>query len=507
MSDRDDSREHDEPRESTGRSGLSRRAFLATAGGAGAAVAAATVAGSATAASASTGTKVRTVSQQVDVAIVGAGLSGLIAARQLVRAHRSVVVLEARNRTGGRIHSAPIGKNKIIEIGAEFVSPDHHRMLALLKDLKIQLFPTFDQGATVLNLGGRVTRPAGVEGLPVPPDAVAEVLDKVGQIDAMADQVPLDAPQQAPEAAAWDSQTLSSWLDQNVVTAGARLLLTKVVSFPLGCEPDDASLLHYMFLVHSHGGVVKLGSIKGGAQDSRVVGGTQVIIDRLAAQLNGRIALNSAVRKIDQTGKRVRLSTDLGTYEAQRVIVAIPPTLAGRIAYAPVLPPLRDQLTQRTPMGYATKAQAIYPTPFWRSDGLSGASLNDVGPASLTFDNSPEDGTPGVLLGFLFSNDARRWGSRPAAERRGAILDQFARLFGPQAKNPTQYLEQDWAAEEWTRGGTSMFMPTGMWTEYGPQLRAPVGRIHWAGTETGTDSTGAMESAIEAGQRAASEVV
>jgi monoamine oxidase len=192
---------------------------------------------------------------------------------------------------------------------------------------------------------------------------------------------------------------------------------------------------------------------------------------------------------------------------AARAIVAIPPTIAGRIEYDPPLPARRDQLTQRMPQGAVIKTMAVYERPFWREDGLSGQATSDVGPARVTFDNSPPDGTPGVLLGFLEGRLARDWGERPAEARREAVLAGHVRLFGRSAARPVRYIERIWADEEWTRGCYGCLMTTGGWTEYGSALRAPVGCLHWAGAETATIWAGYMDGAVQSGERAAAEAL
>jgi monoamine oxidase len=186
--------------------------------------------------------------------------------------------------------------------------------------------------------------------------------------------------------------------------------------------------------------------------------------------------------------------------------VAIAPTLAGRIDYAPALPALRDQLTQRVPQGSVIKVEAVYPEPFWRAQGLSGSSYSDGSPIQFTYDNSPPGGRPGVLLGFVAGSEARRLGTLSPAARRRAVLTSFVGLFGPAATHPRSLIEHDWSAEEYTRGCYAGFLPPGVWSDYGSALRAPVGHIHWAGTETAEVFTGYMDGAVRSGERAAVEV-
>jgi monoamine oxidase len=191
---------------------------------------------------------------------------------------------------------------------------------------------------------------------------------------------------------------------------------------------------------------------------------------------------------------------------AQAAVIAIPPVLAGRIHYTPALPALRDQLTQRTPMGAVIKCHAVYDEPFWRRDGLTGQAGSDTGPAKVIFDNSPPDGTPGVLLAFLEGAEARELGAWPAEQRRAAVLATLSRLFGPRAATPAAFHEQAWAAEEWTRGCYGAFMPPGAWTAFGRALRPPIGPLHWAGAEYAARWCGYMDGAVRSGEAAAAAV-
>jgi len=204
----------------------------------------------------------------------------------------------------------------------------------------------------------------------------------------------------------------------------------------------------------------------------------------------------------------VRVEADGGTtVSARRAIAAISPTLCGRIAYDPPLPGQRDQLTQRMPQGAVVKCMAVYDEPFWRAAGLSGQATSERGPVKLTFDNSPPDGRPGVLLGFLEGRQARRLGAVGADERRRAVVECFARYFGPRAAEPERYIERSWAEEEWSRGCYGGYFGPGGWTEYGSALREPVGRVHWAGTETAIEWMGYMDGAVRSGERAARDVL
>ena len=456
---------------------------------------------------------------EADVAIVGAGLAGLVAARRLVAAGTQPLVLEARERVGGRLLNHEIGDGKIVEVGGQWIGPTQDRIAALAVELGVDTFPTYDEGREVLEMGGKRTtysdfdrvRPELLRDLSraISPLALIDFEQARARLDRMARRVPLEAPWEAPKARLWDGQTFATWVHRNTRTADARSLFELVTEAVWAAEPADVSLLHVLFYARSGSGFNSLIGTDGGAQQDRFEGGSQRLALLMAQELGeDRVRLGEPVRRIEHGGDGITVHADGGTtVRARRAIVAVPPTIAGRIAYDPPLPALRDQLTQRMPQGSVIKTMAIYDVPFWRREGLSGQGTSDIGPARVTFDNSPPDGSPGVLLGFLEGRFAREWAQRAAAERREAILAGHARLFGPRAAEPVDFVERVWAEEEWTRGCYGCLMTTGGWTEYGRALREPIGRLHWAGAETATVWNGYMDGAVGSGERVAEEIL
>jgi len=445
--------------------------------------------------------------READVAIVGAGLAGLAAARRARAAGAGVVVLEARDRVGGRLLNEPLGDgDKVVEVGGQWVGPTQHRMLALAREVGVETFPTYDEGENVIEWEGRLLRYRGA--IPrISAGVLLDVAQAQRRLDRLARTVPLEAPWEAPGARALDGQTAATWLRRNVVSARARTLFEIGIEAVWAQEPADLSLLHVLFYAHSAGGFDALFDTAGGAQESRFVGGSQRVALQAAEPLKDDIALQAPVRRIEHGDKGVVVHAEGVTARARRAIVALPPALAARIAYDPPLPGYRDQLTQRMAQGTVTKCMAVYDEPFWRAQGLTGQATSVRGPVRLTFDNSPPDGSPGVLLGFLEGRFARELGRLGADARREAVVGTFARLFGPRAARPERYLERQWAEEEWTRGCYGCAMPTGAWTGFGPALRAPVGPIGWAGAETATVWSGYMDGAVQSGERAAAEAL
>jgi monoamine oxidase len=439
--------------------------------------------------------------------VVGAGLAGLAAARELSARGASVVVVEARDRVGGRVLNHDIGGGKVVEVGGQWIGPTQERLAALAAELGVETFPTHGHGHNLIEYRGSLRRYTG--SIPrINPVVLLDVERAQRRLNRLARSVPLNAPWEAPNAARLDGQTAATWMRRNLATRPGRMLLELGMEAVWGAQPQDMSLLHVLFYIHSAGGLELLFDTEGGAQQDRFVGGSQLVPIRMAEALGQeRLLLGAPVRRIEHSGDGATVHADGNVVRGRRAIVAVAPALAARIAYDPPLPGYRDQLTQRMPLGTVAKCMAIYDEPFWRGEGLSGQATSDRGPVRLTFDNSPSDGSPGVLLGFLEGQRARELGRLPEHERRTAVIDCFTRLFGPRAAMPDAYVERLWAEEEWTRGCYGCHMPTGAWTGYGSALHPPVGTLHWAGAEYAHVWNGYMDGAVRSGEATAAEVL
>jgi monoamine oxidase len=325
----------------------------------------------------------------------------------------------------------------------------------------------------------------------------------------MAKQVPLEDPWNAKNAQQWDAASIGTWLDakQNVATREAHDLLGSVIRGLWTSDPSEVSLLHALYLIRSADGLNRLLAVEGGYQQDRVSGGAMTMADRIADDIGESLVIETPAREIAQNATGVTVWGEGIELRTQRVIVAIPPTLAGHLHYEPMLPSARTMLTQRMPAGSITKISVVYDLPFWRADGLCGQSVAADSLIETTLDASPESGMPGVIAAFAFGPRAGTLAAFDADERRRYVLAALTERFGRRAADPLFYEEQDWAADRWSGGCFLAHMPPGVLTQFGRALRAPVGRIHWAGTETATVSHGTIDGAIRSGARAAAEVL
>ena len=457
------------------------------------------------------------VVRRADVIVVGAGFAGLTAAREIVKAGKSVIVVEARDRVGGRVwnHELPGGEQS--ERGGTFAGPTQGRVLELAQQVGVGIFDTFAQGNNVSIIQGQRseysdTGPTGTA--PNDPLIIAELAAVVTELNEMSKEVPVDAPWDSARAAEWDGQTLQTWINENTKSDRFRSLLPVATRPIFGAEARELSLLFVLFYIAASGDERNVGTFdrnfntRNGAQMWRFAGGSQTIALKVADELGSkRLQLNAPVRRIEQTGAGVTVRTDKLVFAGQRVIVAVPPALAARIDYSPALPADRDQLMQRVGQGTLTKVAARYETPFWRAKGLNGTALSTDHLVNATFDDSPEDGSPGVLFGFVGGDNARIYARMSEAERRDRILGDFAAFFGDEAKNAVEFFDTQWPNELWSRGGPVGIHGPGTLLGLGPALRRPEGRIHWAGTETSTYWNGYMDGAVRSGERTAKEVL
>ncbi|CAN5682972.1 flavin monoamine oxidase family protein [soil metagenome] len=445
------------------------------------------------------------MTDRADVVVVGAGFAGLTAARELTRSGYDVVVLEGRDRVGGRSFTGAVA-GLPVDLGGTFVGPTQDAVIELAAELGCDTIPTYHDGKNLINWRGRVRSYAGT----VPNLSIGGLLN-IGrvrwQFGRIARRVPISEPWKASRAAELDAQSLGQWLESVHASSTSRDLLAIMARVTWGCEPDEVSMLHAARYVRAAGGLDRMLDVADGAQQDRFPGGTQQIALKMAEELGDRVRLNATADRIEQGTDGVTVGYQGGSVDGARVIIAIPPQHRAAITFTPGLPPEYRKLAECWPQGKLSKAYAVYDSPFWRTNGQSGEALSDTGPVFITFDVSPtspgNEPGPGVLLGFVDSREFDAW---PAELRRQRALAGFAALFGDAALRPIDYRDHSWGTESFAPGGPTAAVPPGSWTTVGPWLRRPIGPIHWAGTETADEWTGFLDGAVRSGRRAAGEV-
>jgi monoamine oxidase len=441
-----------------------------------------------------------------DALIIGAGYAGLTAAHKLKQAGKKILVLEARDRVGGRVYTRHFPDGTYIDLGAQWAGPTQEKLYQLARETGVSTFPTYEQGMSQLFFKGRLKQYKGlIPPLPIP--ALLSLNNALKKMNRLSASINPAMPWAHPKASDWDSITLGGWMQGQMKNDKARKLFQIAAEAIFAVNPAEISMLFALYYTRSGRDFDTLMNIKNGAQQDRFLGGADLPARKLAENLSGQLILNSPVRTINQETEKIEIRGDGFHYQSKKVIVAIPPTLAQKISYSPNLPANKMQLFQRIPMGSVWKCYAIYDKPFWRSKGLNGLVASDFGYTSLVFDNSPADGSKGILMGFVLADKARDFTLLNENQRRTSILNSFTTYFGPDASRPEIYTDQSWAEETWSGGCYTGIMGPHTLSTLGKYLREPSGHIHWAGTETAEEWNGYIEGAIRSGERAAAEVL
>ena len=443
---------------------------------------------------------------RTEIVVVGAGFAGLIAARALSRQGRKIVVLEARDRVGGRVKAGKIA-GRPIDFGGMWVGPSQTRLLDLIKEYNLHTVPQFETGMNIAEVGGRRLTASG-EAIGFDAQTQGEYERVIHDLTRLSNQVPLDAPWNMARAEEYDQMTADDWFLSQTKNSAILSFLRAFVRAVFTADPYQISLLYLLFYLRSGDNYDTLYGFENAAQAWTVKETMHHVAVKVAAELGDAIMLNAPVRSISQDAEGVLVSSDLGTWRGAYAIVAVPIPLSVRISYEPVLPPQRDILAQHMPMGSVIKYWIAYDKPFWRERGLNGMLQSDQPPSEfISGDFTPAEGHPGLLAGFMEAHNSMAWTGRSMEERKRMVVQRLISFLGPEAANPIDYEDQDWPADPWSRGCYGPSMAPGILTTVGKVIREPHGRIHWAGTETSAKWTGYIDGAIRSGERAAEEVL
>jgi monoamine oxidase len=440
--------------------------------------------------------------KKTEVIIVGAGFAGITAALKLAEEGIEVVVLEARDRVGGRVFSIENEQGIQVDLGAQWIGPSMKRMHRLIEQEGLTKVKTNHKGKSNYFLANKIRFGHG----DLPPLSPLYVVDRwqfVNKVTRRFRHIDPAAPWSCLNANYLDAENMESFIEKNGYTQLGKAYWRIFLKEALCMEPSEVSLLDVLWGWQTNGTMENTFA----AEKEWIKESAYSLIVKLANKLRERVILKSPVRSIQYNDHSVAVKTDKETWEAKRVIVAMPPVLAGRITYIPPMPPKREKLTQELKQGAIFKCVVGYDRPFWREEGYSGIGYYEHGPVKATLDSSPPDRHEGVLIALVSGNDAKRFSQITGEQRKQNVLSCLEKAFGRKAQNPLAYTDKDWSADEWSMGGYGAHFKPGMLTEYGPALYESIGAIHWAGSETAMEHRLFMEGAIQSGERAAAEVL
>lgn len=441
-----------------------------------------------------------------DCIIIGAGYAGLAAAKQLKAAGKNILVLEARERVGGRILTEYFEDGSYADLGGQWIGPGHDRMYALAKEYGVETFATHDSGKSTLLLNGKIKHYKGIIP-PLPLFALLSLDAAIRKINRMAKKINTAEPWKSPDAAAQDTISLQDWMNRQMGNATANKMFAVAAEAIFATDCSDISLLHALQYIKSNRDFEYLMNIRNGAQQHRFKGGAQIICNKIAEELKESMVYNCPVTAINQQADHVLVKGNTFEYQARHVIVAIPPAVAREIHFEQTLPEAQWQLMQQSFMGSVVKCYGIYEKPFWRAKGQNGLCAAPDEIVSVIFDNSPFDGSKGILMGFSLGNKAKQLMQLSETERKEQVIAAFTRMYGPEAVHPLRYIDKSFTEEPFTKGCYAGMFPVNSITQYPASLAAATGRIHWAGTETSREYNGYMEGAVRSGERAATEIL
>ncbi|QCE33440.1 FAD-dependent oxidoreductase [Acetobacteraceae bacterium] len=441
----------------------------------------------------------------VDTIIVGAGFAGLKAAETLKEKGQKILLLEAQDRVGGRCKAGKIAGN-VVDFGGQWIGAHHPLFREEAAKAGIELYPQYEEGKSLLSFKGKVKKFGLIP--PFNPFALCEIALFIYLWGRDLKQIPKNQPWKAKKAEKWDSISFESWVMSHLRTKGAREFARAVVNGLFCVEASEMSYLYFLECMRQGRGMKVMMAASGGAQQDKARGGAWSVAKAMADRLGNKIRFQQPVVKIMQDESGIQVTTKAGEiYGAKKLILAIPPVLAAKLIFEPKLPSQKQGLLRRMPMGNVIKVHVAYERPFWREKGLSGEAIGLGLHFATVYDQTPKDEEIGILVGVIEGKYAVKMSQMSQEERRQIVVKDLVHYFGEQAKNPIEYVDCDWAKEEWAEGGYAGCMATGVLSLYGEALGRKEGHIHFAGTETATEWTGYFEGALQSGLRAANEIL
>ncbi|MFD2203421.1 flavin monoamine oxidase family protein [Shivajiella indica] len=441
-----------------------------------------------------------------EVIIIGAGFSGISASKKLNQANIPFLVLEARDRLGGRVYTKKLSEDLYLDFGGQWIGPGQDRMYELCREFGLEYYETYDQGNNLLDFGKKVRK---FKGLIPKLDIVSLInLDLVlKKLERMAKSISLEEPWNHPKAMEYDRISLAEFISVNCKTISCKKIVSLALETVFASELNEISLLHALFYIKSGRDLNTLINIKDGAQLHRIVGGMQSLIEKMAAPFHDKIHFNRTVKKILQENEVIKVKGEDFELTCKKLIIAIPPPLVSKLEFEPMLSGKKRQIIDRISMGQVGKCFMVYKKPFWRENDFSGQAFADANsPFQSIFDCSPKDTKYGILMGFTIAKRAREYFTKSKEERKNIMKGKLIQYYGNEAAEPLLYEDFTMTDEAWSRGCYAGLYPTGAWTGFQNAYSKAEGNILWAGTEASPIWFGYIEGAVRAGESAAESV-
>ena len=433
------------------------------------------------------------------------------------------VVLEAKDRVGGRTLSVPLktaSGTDIFDLGGQWVSTSQVDVLDLLRELDLETYNQYITGKKFMQLGGhKISSYISA----IPSLSVLALLDLnslLKKLEKMAKMADINEPyKRCPHAEKWDSLTVEEFINQNAWTKGAKDSIVSATRCMMGVELSQISLLYYLSYTNAAGSFKKM--VEAGedcGQGLKIKGGAQQISTRLAEKLGkGAVKLGHPVTSIEQTKDFVTVKTLNGAvFKCKSVIIATPPNMTCKMNFQPSLPAPKIEIMKRMPISLLNKVIITYDKAFWREAGQSGEIVTiggktdmegcDEGPLSIVYDATTSKGNA-ALVGFIGGKQAVQWQQQSSEDRQSAVLKSLSEFFGEDVWKYKDYREKDWGLEPYIEGSPICSAAPGSMPYFASGLRHSYDRIYFAGSESATRWCGFMNGAVQAGKRAALEVI
>lgn len=432
------------------------------------------------------------------IVVIGAGFAGLSAALKLKKEGIEAIILEARERVGGRVKTHYTANGTQIPLGGQWIGPTQDKMYELVKKYGIEIFPTKDQGNSIVKFQGKIQS-----------EMPQEVLGLCEKLDKLAQTVNLEKPWETPNAKELDGETFRSWLNREAVSSEIAEFTSRYLAGNfMAADASDVSLLQLLFYVKSGNGIDSLAGVEGGAQQDRAIGGLEYIVEKLADDFGQQnIYYNHPVTQIKYSGDCVQVVTENETFHASRAIITIPSAVMPEVKFTPELPVLKHKCLEHVLAPLAYKMHFIYDKPFWYEQGLSGNTTKSEGYVYETYNNTVDDSRDGIISLFSYGNEANELRGKTKQERQQIITDELVELFGEKAAQFKEYIEYDWSTQVYTRGCFSGHFSTNGWYTLGKELNKNVGPLYWAGTELAAQWNGYCDGAVRSGEETADRVI